>query len=181
MKADMTNLGKWIDELTAAIEDLEKRVDSINIDPPAPGNQIIIEDLGEEPIYAALYLPTGKALSDYQYFLVTVIMSDTGIYDTVAEGLIYNTYGEVEYQQSYFFGNSEYTFMMMTVPGAEQITLSQETSQPEQHLIYKLHGIKYIEPETVSNRLLLKRAADAVKKAVKRKTTKGGKKKDASK
>ena len=108
------NLGRWVDELQAAIEDLEKRVNSISISPPVPGNQIIIEDLGEEPIYTALYLPTGKALSDYQYFLVTVIMSDTGIYDTVAEGLIFNTYGEVGYQQSYFFGNSEYTFMMMT-------------------------------------------------------------------
>ena len=167
MKADTTNLGKWIDELTAAIEDLEKRVDSINITPPTPGNQIIIEDLGQSPIYDNLTLPTGKTLSDYQYLLVTVIMANSTLYyDTMAEGLFTNTYGEVEYPQNYIFGNSEYTFMMITSDGNE-ISLSQKTSQSEQYLIYRLQGIKYVEPETVTNKSLLKRAANAVKNIMK--------------
>lgn len=167
MKADTTNLGKWIDELTAAIEDLEKRVDSINIDPPAPGNQIIIEDLGQSPIYANLTLPTGKTLNDYQYLIVTVISANsTRYYDTMAEGLFTNTYGEVGYPQNYLFGNSEYTFMMIT-PAENEISLSQKTSQSEQNLIYRLQGIKYVEPEIASNKSLLKRAANAVKNIMK--------------
>lgn len=161
------NLSRWVDELAATIEDLEKRVDHISIAPPAPGNQIIIEDLGQSPIYANLTLPTGKTLNDYQYLLVTVISANADLfYDTMAEGLFTNTYGEVGYTQNYIFGNSEYTFMMQT-PAENEIGLSQQTSQSEQYLIYRLQGIKYVEPETATNRSLLKRAADAVKNIMK--------------
>lgn len=38
MKADLSNLGKWVDELKADIEDLDKKIDAIQPEPtPTPG------------------------------------------------------------------------------------------------------------------------------------------------
>ena len=56
---------------------------------------------------------------------------------------------------------------MMIISTDNAIGLSQQTSQPEQNLIYRLQGIKYVEPETVTNTSLLKRAANAVKNIMK--------------
>lgn len=161
MRAD--NLGRWVDELAASIEDLEKRVAKIQAAPaPEPSNTITIEDFGSENVFANMDLPDGKELTDYDYFNISIQHTDG---DVIACGLIQNLFDPDHIGSQYFyFGNVTYTFMLVLVPGYEtELGVIQVTSEDINGATYTVQGINYLVPDTRS-RSFLKKAAKAVKK-----------------
>lgn len=161
------NLGRWVDELAATIEDLEKRVAKIQATPaPEPSNTITIEDFGTENVFANMDLPDGKELSDYDYFNIS-IQGEYG--DVLACGLIQNLFDpEHVGSQFFYFGNVTYTFMLVLVPGYEtQLGVIQVTSEDIYDATYTVQGINYLVPDTRS-RSVFKKAAEAVKKILRK-------------
>lgn len=161
MRSD--NLGRWVDELAATIEALEKRVDKIQATPaPEPSNTIIIEDFGTENVFSDMNLPAGKELSDYDYFYVSIQEAGGNV---IACGLIQNLFDPAHIgSQLFYFGNVTYTFMLVLVPGYEtELGVIQVTSEDINDGTYTVQGINYLVPDT-RNRSFLKKAAKAVKK-----------------
>ena len=161
MRSD--NLGRWVDELAATIEDLEKRVAKIQATPaPEPSNTIIIEDFGTENVIANMDLPDGKELTDYDYFNISIQDAEGSV---IACGLIQNLFDSEHVGSQYFyFGNVTFTFTLVLVPGYEtQLGVIQVTSEDITDATYTVQGINYLVPDTRS-RSFLKKAADAVKK-----------------
>ena len=189
MKADLENLGKWIDELTSSIEDLKKRVSQINI---RPVSDIVIEDLGSstfssETHGAAIYFAEGVHVDDYSLLIVSIFQEVSPTIWTTRTLDIHIPMTESGYISNIMFDGSEGSFSAFISRGTYGSPdavffeiLTDPVGDNVQTLSVNMKGVKITEPET-QQRSIVKKATEAVKKAVKRKTTKGGKKKDASK
>lgn len=182
MKTD--NLGRWIDELAASIEDLEKRINKINI---TPVGNVMIDDLGSDAFSAetdraVVYMPEGKLIDDYSYFIITIYQSsspylwttrmiDPHIIDDdnpIGNMAIDGNGGEwtVHISRSSYGSPESIDFEMLQAPASEEVQT--------QGLIVNIKGFKVSGEQTTQQRTLLQKAAAAVKKATTRKSKKGG-------
>ena len=187
MKAD--NLARWIDELSAAIEDLEKRVRQINI---KPVSDIVIEDLGSstfsaETHKAVIYFAEGVHVDDYRYLNVSIFQEVSPTIWTTRTLDIHIPMTESGYISDIMFdgsGGAFNAFISRGTYGSPDGVFFEILRDPVgdnvQTLSVNMKGVKITEPDTQHSATLLQKAVAAVKKATIRKSKKGGTK-DAEK
>lgn len=187
MKTD--NLARWIDELSAAIEDLEKRVKHINI---TPASDVVIEDLGSstfsaETHRAAISFAEGVHVDDYSLLIVSIFQEVSPTIWTTRTLDIHIPMTESGYISNIIFDGSGGSFSALISRGTYGSPdavyfeiLTDPVGDNVQTLSVNMKGVKITEPETQQSTTLLQKAAAAVKKATARKSKKGGTK-DADK
>lgn len=181
MKTD--NLARWIDELSAAIEDLEKRVKHINI---TPVSDIVIEDLGtstfsSETHRTAIYFAEGVHADDYSYLNVSIFQEVSPTIWTTRTLDIHIPMTESGYISNIMFDGSGGAFnatISRGTYGSPDAVFFEILTDPVgdnvQTLSVNMKGVKITEPETQRSTTLLQKAAAVVKKATTRKSKKGG-------
>lgn len=184
------NLGRWIDELAASIEDLEKRVKSINI---KPVSDIVIEDLGSstfssETHRTAIYFAEGVHVDDYSLLAVSIFQEVSPTIWTTRTLDIHIPMTETGYISNIMFdgsgGSFNATISRGTYGSPDAVffeILTDPVGDNVQTLSVNMKGVKITEPETQQSATLLQKAAAAVKKATTKKTTRKGGKKNADK
>lgn len=175
MQANPQNLARWIDELSATIEDLEKRVDAINYTPPTPpapvGNYQIKETLivnspiSDETSYfnfdisddVFLYEVTfGTSSFNLRRIYGTYALSKSGL---IGESEIFGEYTDPSGTDSCaFFGKYNYR----QEGGFYEARVTSGSSSPSYYIQIRTYELEPIVTESI-----LTRAADAVKKLVK--------------
>lgn len=170
---EANNLARWVDELAATIEDLEKRIKSINIRPVI---DIVIEDLGSsvfssETHRSAIYFAEGVHVDDYSYLNVSIYQEVSPTIWTTRTLDIHIPMTESGYISNIIFDGSGGSFSALISRGTYGSPdavyfeiLTDPVGDNVQTLYVNMKGIKVTEPETRQNVTMLQKAASAVKK-----------------